>query len=321
MQLTAGPLTWEWIDHWDNLPKHTDFAHHALVIDKQGRIISGHPIGPKVCIFNTDGELQESFDVPVADTHGLWLADDDEHGEILYIADVAKKAGVKNGEQGKIVACTLTGEVLATLTPDNIPNYNNDDWFSPTAVATDPRNGDIWVTDGYGTHKVYCFTKDFKWKLTLDGTEGAGKFNCPHWIYMDLRKETPEVYVADRGSDRVQVFSTDGNFLRTFGEGEFHQPSVFTTFNDYMVIGELEARLIVLDKDDKVVGFLGDGRHLLERPGWPNRKDDSGKNVPPKDYEIGTFNSPHGLTADKEGNLYVAEWVLGGRNTKLKIIS
>jgi hypothetical protein len=33
--------------------------------------------------------------------------------------------------------------------------------------------------------------------------------------------------------------------------------------------------------------------------------------------EAGKFNSPHGMAIDGEGNLYVAEWLIGGRFTKL----
>ncbi len=36
----------------------------------------------------------------------------------------------------------------------------------------------------------------------------------------------------------------------------------------------------------------------------------------PDPYE---FNSPHSLAADANGNLYVSEWLIGGRYTKLKI--
>ena len=32
----------------------------------------------------------------------------------------------------------------------------------------------------------------------------------------------------------------------------------------------------------------------------------------------GKFNSPHGLAADGDGNVYVAEWLIGGRYTQLK---
>jgi hypothetical protein len=33
--------------------------------------------------------------------------------------------------------------------------------------------------------------------------------------------------------------------------------------------------------------------------------------------DAGKFNSPHGVAADTQGNIYVTEWIIGGRITKL----
>ena len=43
----------------------------------------------------------------------------------------------------------------------------------------------------------------------------------------------------------------------------------------------------------------------------------SGQIIPTSLLEAGKFNSPHGLAVDANGNLYVAEWLIGGRVTKL----
>ncbi|MCH8900464.1 MAG: hypothetical protein IH942_08265 [Acidobacteria bacterium] len=51
--------------------------------------------------------------------------------------------------------------------------------------------------------------------------------------------------------------------------------------------------------------------------GWPNSKDSDGQVVPTSLLEPGKFNSPHGMAVDADGNLYVAEWLIGGRLTKL----
>ena len=51
--------------------------------------------------------------------------------------------------------------------------------------------------------------------------------------------------------------------------------------------------------------------------GWPNNKNEKGEVVPTQLLRPGKFNSPHGVAADNEGNLYVVEWLIGGRYTKL----
>ena len=43
---------------------------------------------------------------------------------------------------------------------------------------------------------------------------------------------------------------------------------------------------------------------------------ESCRRTSPLPYE---FNSPHSLATDTDGNLYVSEWLIGGRYTKLKI--
>ena len=91
------------------------------------------------------------------------------------------------------------------------------------------------------------------------------------------------------------------------------------------MIAELYSRLSVLDADDNFAGYVGSsetakaGVGWPQRPGWPNTLSDDARairgHVPVEDG----FNSPHSLAADAEGNLFVSEWLIGGRYTKLKI--
>ena len=56
-----------------------------------------------------------------------------------------------------------------------------------------------------------------------------------------------------------------------------------------------------------------------ERPGWPNALSNDARAVRATLSESYEFNSPHSLATDTDGNLYVSEWLVGGRYTKLKI--
>jgi sugar lactone lactonase YvrE len=75
--------------------------------------------------------------------------------------------------------------------------------------------------------------------------------------------------------------------------------------------------LAILGPDDQLVCYLGDNGAVCQRPGWPNGVDELEHPVRTADLRHGRFNSPHGLTVDADGNLYVAEWLIGGRLTKL----
>ena len=136
------------------------------------------------------------------------------------------------------------------------------------------------------------------------------------WI--DRRADRPELYVSDRKNHRLQVFDLDGGYQRVVGnESVFRRPGGFAVYDNYLFVAELEARLAVLGQGDHLVGYLGGDDDAAARPGFPNELDDHQHPVRPADLRPGYFNSPHGLTADRDGNLYVTEFLIGGRLIKL----
>ena len=83
----------------------------------------------------------------------------------------------------------------------------------PTDVTWDPA-GNTYISDGYVNSRVAKFDKNGDW-VKQWGTPGKnqGEFNTPHSIAADAKGN---IYVADRGNRRIQVFDPDGNFLREF---------------------------------------------------------------------------------------------------------
>jgi hypothetical protein len=134
---------------------------------------------------------------------------------------------------------------------------------------------------------------------------------------VDRRSGAPLLYVADRGNARVQVLDMSGATVRTFGTDFLLSPSVFATFGEYLIIGELNARVTVLDGSDRLVAYVGENTEVCSVDGWPNSRDADGKLIRQRLLEHGKFNSPHGLAVDAHGNIYVSEWLIGGRFTKL----
>ncbi len=86
-------------------------------------------------------------------------------------------------------------------------------------------------------------------------------------------------------------------------------PSAFAVDGESLIVAELHAGLVILDIDDNLVCRLGENAEVWDVEGWPN--------VPKEMIETGKFNSPHGVATDSDGNIYVAEWLIGGRTTKL----
>lgn len=223
------------------------------------------------------------------------------------------------GPHGRVVLFALDGSVVGDLPTPPTEAYERDR-YCPTAVAVDdgPDGDDsIWVADGYGQSLVHRFSSDGVLQQTLTGEEGAGRFDCPHSIFIDHRTERPRLYVTDRANGRIQVYDMQGRFLHAISSG-LRSPSALATYGEYLVVAELHARLSILDAHDRLVAYLGDGESDSDRAGWPNALASDGRVVRPDELRVGRFNSPHGIAIDPRGDLYVAEWLIGGRLTRLR---
>src|SRR5438874_379680 len=80
-----------------------------------------------------------------------------------------------------------------------------------TDVAWDAA-GNTYISDGYVNSRIAKIDKDGNWlKSWGEPGDKPGQFNTPHSIAVDAQGN---VYVADRGNRRIQVFDGDGKFLR-----------------------------------------------------------------------------------------------------------
>ena len=71
-------------------------------------------------------------------------------------------------------------------------------------------------------------------------------------------------------------------------------------------------------EEDNLLCYLGENEGVCSVDGWPNNKNQRGQIAPATLLEPGRFNSPHGMAVDNEGNLYIAEWLIGGWFIKLE---
>jgi len=181
----------------------------------------------------------------------------------------------------------------------------------PTDVAFDS-DDNIYISDGYTNSRVAKFDKHGNWIKSWGArntggqhaNENPGQFNTPHNIAIDRQNN---VYVADRGNRRIQVFDRDGKFLRfiflnaaydktrhpVLGNVPMNPPDetapwalcITNTPTQYLYTVDSEpGRLYKLTLDGKILGMLGE----------------SGR-------DLGQFNWPHGLACPSENEVYVAD--------------
>jgi len=72
--------------------------------------------------------------------------------------------------------------------------------------------GNTYISDGYINSRIAKVDKNGDWiKSWGEPGDGPGQFKTPHSIAVDAEDH---VYVADRANRRIQVFDTQGKFLR-----------------------------------------------------------------------------------------------------------
>jgi len=290
-----------WHEDWSSIPNiptpEQKGRTHGVAVVRDGSIYVFHQAVPAILVYGAGGPLLNSWgDYPGA--HGLTLVEEDGE-ELLWLTDEKRIVVEKT---------TLDGRIVDRI---KAPSYADRNPYIPTSVAINETryggNGDIWIADGYGSSCVHRYDAEGKYVSMLDGEKGGGRFLCPHGIWFDFRKRPMELYIADRGNHRIQVYDAEGNYRRSFGENFLTSPDGFASDENLLIVPELQGRVTVFDSDDRFVCHLGDNESACSDPAWP---DTNG-------LYCGKFNSPHAAAADAAGNIFVVEWRVGGRILKL----
>ncbi|RAV14873.1 6-bladed beta-propeller [Paenibacillus contaminans] len=303
MKMGNSMRVYEIAEGWGKLPPHIKFGYtHGIVVDSKDNVYVFHTEKHPVVVFDREGNFLSSWGEELFDggAHGFYLHSENGR-EVLYTTDVNK---------GRMVKTTLTGEVLLEIGTPDLPNiYDSERKFIPTDVCVAP-NGDIYIADGYGQHYIHQYTADAAYIRSWGGLgNGVGEFLSPHGISVNIRSGEPELYIADRGNHRIQVFTLDGKHKR-FIDNDMDKPDNFYFFDDELYFPDLNSRVTIFDKHDQLICHLGEDQQAYKQKGWPN--------LPDEYYRTDRFSSPHGVCVDSHGDVYVAEWTVNGRVTKLE---
>lgn len=100
------------------------------------------------------------------------------------------------------------------MSPRNpLPVHRDNVFNQPTDVAWDSE-GNSYFSDGYINSRVGKVNARGEWVKSWGSLgSGPGQFDTPHGIAVS---PADEIYVADRGNRRIQVFDQEGNYIREF---------------------------------------------------------------------------------------------------------
>lgn len=309
-----GEHTYEVHHGWGELPESVRWGEtHGVGIDEAGQIYVKHmavvpePVMDAIVVFDPDGKYVHSFGKEYhGGGHGLDIRKEGGE-EFLYLCDIKNRIVVKTNLKGE--------HVWQMDYPREANLYQEIAQFRPTNVAFHPEGG-FYVADGYGSNYVHQYDKDAKWVRSWGGTGAEqGQFSTPHGIWLDNRPgREPSVVVADRANARLQYFTLDGVFKEIVKGVSF--PAHFDLRGTEMLIPDLHARVTIMDADNKIIANLGYDEAWTKKV-LDNFQVRGNTSL----WEDGKFIHPHDACWDKDGNIFVVEWVPTGRVTKLRKVS
>ncbi|SMG55237.1 peptidyl-alpha-hydroxyglycine alpha-amidating lyase family protein [Paraburkholderia susongensis] len=142
----------------------------------------------------------------------------DRHDNI-WVTDKGSDMVIKFTPDGRVAMVfgrkqEASDEDTAPLKHPNPPLPSEPGRFRQVTDVAWDKAGNTYISDGYINSRVAKVDRDGNWlKSWGDRGTGPGQFHTPHSIAVDANDH---VYVADRSNRRIQVFDTEGTFLRQF---------------------------------------------------------------------------------------------------------
>jgi len=218
----------------------------------------------------------------------------------IWVTDKGSDMVIKFDPQGRVLMVfgrkqEASDEETGPLKHPKPPLPAEDGRFRQVTDVAWDKDGNTFISDGYINSRVAKVDKDGNWlKSWGERGKGPGQFNTPHSIATDAKGN---VYVADRGNHRIQVFDGDGKFLRqividvpvpadarpaigkipdeammaggTFAPGSPWSLCITPPPNQVLYSSDAwPGRIYKLSLDGKVLGVLGQFGKQLKQFGW-----------------------------------------------------
>ncbi len=318
----AGEYVYECVHDWglQNLPTGALYgnASHGVTIDSQGLIYITHCGNPgSIFVFDSDGRFVRSLGEELqinglAKGHGIDIRKEGSE-EFLYLSP--------NESSLAFTKMTTRGEIVWQRGKEQL-NKDSQLWdqherlgYRPTNTSFRP-DGGYYLGDGYGSGFLFHYDQHDKFVKAIGGVGVEnGQFKTPHGQWLDDRDGTPKLVVADRANTRLQWFDMDGNHLRT--QAGFLFPADIDAQGELLLVPDLHARVTILNANNTPVAQLGDNADWREKVLANNMAMRAQRSA----WKPGHFVHPHDACFDSAGNIFVVEWVVTGRVSKLTKVS
>jgi DNA-binding beta-propeller fold protein YncE len=185
-------------------------AHPIMEFDTNGKFVRSWG----------DGMFSEGKVAAVPEAH--WTADKSHYSAVYGPAGCASCGAhsVRVDPQGNIWVVDAPGHGVSKFDPGGkeimrlgtrgVSGTGPNNFNLPTDVAF-ASNGDVYVSDGYGSARVVRYSRDGKYLFQWGKRgKGPGEFGLPHNLVIDAQGR---VYVTDRDNQRIEVFDSTGKFL------------------------------------------------------------------------------------------------------------
>jgi len=286
---------------------------------------------PSVLEFDADGALVQSWGAVTWNqsrqswqVDGIWPGN--EHGIHVDTEGFVWLGG--NGENGPtdhiVTKFSPGGELLLTIGRPGETGGSNDTarLGRPADIAVDTAAREVYIADGYLNRRVIVFDSDTGAYKRHWGAYGAQPDDAPLPPYEPGSAPARQfrgpvhsvelsadglVYVADRTSNRIQVFNRDGSFVKEslIAPATLENGAVW----DLVLSGDPAQRWLYLADGQNMRIWILD-RATLEVAGTFGR---GGR-------QAGQFDWVHNIAVDSAGNLYTAEVNNGRRVQKFSLI-
>lgn len=246
----------------------------------------------KIYVSDSAERFIKVFDVPRGRYYRI--GDQDE-------GQITKPLGLDVDQAGTVYVADASAKTIIVFDADGkfLRKIAGPKYFDRlSSVSVDPNGDRIYVVDIGGVksdqHRVRVFNAKTGEHLFDFGKRGSGpgEFNLPRDVAIG---KDGQLYVADGGNFRVQIFDRNGKYLQSFGSvgkqlGNFARPKEVATDKDgnVYVVDAAFGNFQIFNAEGELLMFVGE-RSEQEGPG--------------------KYMLPSGIAIDEDGRIYfVDQW-------------